>query len=120
VRVLVATDVASRGIHVEAISHVVNYSLPQDPEEFVHRIGRTGRAGAKGIAISFADEEDSYEIPRMEEYMKKTIECIYPDELLLAPVPEVYPRTVVKSERPPRRDFKRRTTSSRRPPRRSS
>jgi ATP-dependent RNA helicase RhlB len=119
VRVLVATDVASRGIHVEAISHVVNYNLPQDPEEFVHRIGRTGRAGAKGIAISFADEEDSYEIPRLEEYMKRTIECIYPDELLLAPVPEVFPRTIVKSERPPRRDYNK-GRGTRRPPRRTS
>lgn len=120
VRVLVATDVASRGLHVEAISHVVNYNLPQDPEEFVHRIGRTGRAGAKGIAISFADEEDSYEIPRMEEYMKKKIECVYPDEALLVVPPEVFPRADSKRDRPPRKDFKRRTTSSRRPPRRSS
>ncbi|KAB2921259.1 MAG: DEAD/DEAH box helicase, partial [Bacteroidetes bacterium] len=92
VRVLVATDVASRGIHVEGISHVVNYNMPQDPEEFVHRIGRTGRAGATGIAISFADEEDSYEIPRLEEYMKKKMECVYPDEALMAPAPEVFPR----------------------------
>lgn len=119
VRVLVATDVASRGIHVEAISHVVNYNLPQDPEEFVHRIGRTGRAGAKGIAISFADEEDSYEIPRLEEYMKKKIECIYPDETLLAPAPEVFPRHEVKREKTERRDFHRKR-NFRRPPRRTS
>lgn len=118
VRVLVATDVASRGLHVEAISHVVNYNMPQDPEEFVHRIGRTGRAGAKGIAISFADEEDSYELPRLEEYMKKKIECVYPDEALLTPAPEVFPRKEVKRERPVRKDFNRKNTG--RPPRRSS
>ncbi len=100
VRVLVATDVASRGLHVDAISHVINYNLPHDVEEFVHRIGRTGRAGATGIAISFADEEDSYEIPKLEEFMKRTIECIHPDETLLAPVVEIFPRKDMKRERP--------------------
>jgi ATP-dependent RNA helicase RhlB len=117
VRVLVATDVASRGLHVDAISHVINYNMPQDAEEFVHRIGRTGRAGATGIAISFADEEDSYEIPKLEEYMKKKMECIYPDELLLAPVPEVFPRQDQKRERPPRSREGQRRTGARRPPR---
>jgi len=115
-RVLVATDVASRGIHVEAISHVINYNLPQDTEEYVHRIGRTGRAGATGTSISFADEEDSYEIPKLEEYMKKKIECIYPEESLLAPVPEVFPRTDMKKEKNERRNFHRRR-NFRRPPR---
>ena len=119
VRVLVATDVASRGLHVDAISHVVNYNLPQDAEEFVHRIGRTGRAGATGIAISFADEEDSHQIPQLEEYMKRKIECIYPDESLLAPVTEVFPRTEMKKERTPRRDFNRRK-NFKRPPRKTS
>jgi ATP-dependent RNA helicase RhlB len=121
VRVLVATDVASRGLHVDAISHVINYNMPQDAEEFVHRIGRTGRAGATGIAISFADEEDSYEIPKLEEYMKRKIECIYPDEVLLAPVPEIYMRKEQKRERPPRsREGQRRTGGARRPPRKRS
>ena len=54
--VLIATDVASRGLHVPDVSHVVNYDLPQDPEDYVHRIGRTARAGASGDAISFACE----------------------------------------------------------------
>ena len=52
-RVLVATDVAARGIHVDGISHVVNYDLPQVPEDFIHRVGRTGRAGAHGTASTF-------------------------------------------------------------------
>lgn len=120
VRVLVATDVASRGLHVDAISHVINYNLPQDAEEFVHRIGRTGRAGASGIAISFADEEDSYEIPKLEEYMKRKIDCIYPDETLLAPVPEVFPRYEQKKEKTERRDSHRRSNTRRPPPRRRS
>lgn len=90
VRVLVATDVASRGIHVEAISHVINYNMPLDPEEYIHRIGRTGRAGASGVSISFADEEDSYELGKLEEYLGKKIECTFPDPSLLIPIPEMY------------------------------
>jgi ATP-dependent RNA helicase RhlB len=100
VRVLVATDVASRGLHVEAISHVINYNLPQNSEEYVHRIGRTGRAGASGISISFADEEDSYELPKLEEFLGKKVTCIYPEPHLLVPIPEIYPRrTADKSDR---------------------
>ncbi len=92
VRVLVATDVASRGLHVEGISHVVNYNLPQDVEEYVHRIGRTGRAGASGTSISFADEFDSYILPRLEEFLGKPVKCIHPDESLLTPIPEIFHR----------------------------
>jgi ATP-dependent RNA helicase RhlE len=65
-RVLVATDVAARGIHVEGISHVVNYDLPQVPEDFIHRVGRTGRAGAKGTASTFATRSERSEIGRIE------------------------------------------------------
>ena len=64
---VVATDVAGRGIHVEGISHVVNYDLPEDAEDYVHRIGRTGRAGASGIAISFVSEDDAFDLPAIEE-----------------------------------------------------
>ncbi len=88
VRVLVATDVASRGIHVEAISHVINYNMPQDVEEYVHRIGRTGRAGATGISISFADEDDSHEIQKLEEFLGKKIEFRFPEDKLLVSIPE--------------------------------
>jgi ATP-dependent RNA helicase RhlE len=65
-RVLVATDVAARGIHVEGISHVVNYDLPQVPEDFIHRVGRTGRAGARGIAATFGTRSERSEISRIE------------------------------------------------------
>jgi ATP-dependent RNA helicase RhlE len=65
-RVLVATDVAARGIHVEGISHVVNYDLPQAPEDFIHRVGRTGRAGAAGIASTFATRAERSEVARIE------------------------------------------------------
>jgi len=87
VRVLVATDVAARGIHIEGVSHVVNYKLPDNPEDYVHRIGRTGRAGANGISVSFADEDDSYELPKIEEYIGRKLECLYPKEEWLVPVP---------------------------------
>ncbi|PKL89993.1 MAG: ATP-dependent RNA helicase RhlB [Ignavibacteriae bacterium HGW-Ignavibacteriae-2] len=89
-RVLVATDVASRGIHVDAISHVINFNMPQDVEEYVHRIGRTGRAGASGISINFADEFDSHELSKLEEFLGKKIECTFPEDNLLTPIPELY------------------------------
>jgi len=65
-RVLVATDVAARGIHVDGISHVVNYDLPQVPEDFIHRVGRTGRAGAQGTATTFGTRSERGEIARIE------------------------------------------------------
>jgi len=68
-RVLVATDVAARGIHVEGISHVVNYDLPQAPEDFIHRVGRTGRAGATGTATTFATRAERSEIARIERML---------------------------------------------------
>jgi len=65
-RVLVATDIAARGIHVEGISHVVNYDLPQAPEDFIHRVGRTGRAGARGTASTFATRSERADIAHIE------------------------------------------------------
>ncbi|MBS1858246.1 MAG: DEAD/DEAH box helicase [Acidobacteria bacterium] len=65
-RVMVATDVAARGIHVEGIAHVVNYDLPQAPEDFIHRVGRTGRAGTSGTASTFATRAERVEIARIE------------------------------------------------------
>ena len=97
VRVLVATNVASRGIHVEGISHVINYNMPQYVEEYVHRIGRTGRAGATGISISFADEDDSHEINKLEEYLEKKIEMTFPEDDLLTPIPEKHRNIKPKS-----------------------
>ncbi|MDA3970973.1 MAG: DEAD/DEAH box helicase [Desulfobulbaceae bacterium] len=70
IRVLIATDVAGRGIHVDGVSHVVNYNLPYDPEDYVHRIGRTGRAGTWGTSISFACEEDAFYLPDIETFIK--------------------------------------------------
>lgn len=84
IRVLVATDVAGRGLHIDAISHVINFTLPDDPEDYVHRIGRTGRAGASGISISFATEDDAFHIPEIEALIGQKLQCIQPDANLLA------------------------------------
>ena len=83
IKVLVATDVAGRGIHVDGISHVVNYNLPEDPEDYVHRIGRTGRAGATGTSISFASEDDAFLLPDLEVLLGTPLECTHPPEDLL-------------------------------------
>ncbi|GLQ30101.1 ATP-dependent RNA helicase RhlB [Litoribrevibacter albus] len=77
IKVLVATDVAGRGIHVDDITHVVNYTLPEDPEDYVHRIGRTGRAGRTGHAISFASEDDAFVIPEIEAYVGDKLKMEY-------------------------------------------
>lgn len=71
--VLVATDVAGRGIHVDGITHVFNYNLPDDPEDYVHRIGRTGRAGSTGTAITFIDEYEAYGLMDLETYLGKKV-----------------------------------------------
>ncbi|MFW8601302.1 DEAD/DEAH box helicase [Desulfobacterota bacterium M19] len=86
-KVLVATDVAGRGIHIDGISHVFNYFLPYEPEDYVHRIGRTGRAGHHGTAISFADEEAAFYLPDIEKYIDHKLKCVYPDDELLVPPP---------------------------------
>jgi len=71
--VMVATDVAARGLHIPEVSHVINFDLPQDAEDYVHRIGRTARAGASGDAISFACEDYSFSLPDIEEYIGHSI-----------------------------------------------
>ena len=76
---VVATDVAGRGIHVEGISHVINYDLPEDAEDYVHRIGRTGRAGASGVAISFVSEDDAFDLPAIEAFLGHSIQTIQPE-----------------------------------------
>ncbi len=72
-RVLVATDIAARGIDVEGVSHVINYDLPNQPESYVHRIGRTGRAGARGQAISFCDRQERSFLRDIERLIRKAV-----------------------------------------------
>ena len=85
---LVATDVAARGLHIPEVSHVFNYDLPQDVEDYVHRIGRTARAGASGVAISFACEDYSFSLPDIEAYIKHKLPVSSSvDEVLEKPLP---------------------------------
>ena len=104
INILVATDVAARGLHIEDISHVINYDLPYEAEHYIHRIGRTGRAGAKGISISFADEMSSFFIPKIEEVLGNKIECEYPSEVLDKPLPKplkkYYSKPITKVKKP--------------------
>ena len=93
--VLIGTDVASRGLHIPDVSHVFNYDLPQDPEDYVHRIGRTARAGASGDAISFGCEDYAISLPDIETYIGRKI-----------PVQAVEADTLVEVRRPPRKPRK--------------
>lgn len=86
--ILVATDVAARGLHIPDVSHVFNYDLPQLPEDYVHRVGRTARAGASGHAISFACEDFAHVMPEIEEYIGHSIPSqAVTSELLVEPKP---------------------------------
>jgi ATP-dependent RNA helicase RhlB len=83
--ILVATDVASRGLHIDGVTHVINYDLPQDPEDYVHRIGRTARAGAGGRAISLACEEYIHSLPDIEEFIRQKIPVMpLTDEMIVS------------------------------------
>jgi len=84
--ILIATDVAARGLHVPDVSHVFNYDLPQQAEDYVHRIGRTARAGKSGDAISFACEQYAFSLPEIEEFIGHSIEVSdITDDLLVKP-----------------------------------
>ncbi len=98
VNIMVATDVAARGLHIPAVSHVINYDLPQDAEDYVHRIGRTARAGASGDALSFACDEFVFSLPEIEEYIGHKIQVMpITGDLLIEPKPPI------REKRPPRR-----------------
>jgi ATP-dependent RNA helicase RhlB len=84
--VLIGTDVASRGLHIPDVSHVFNYDLPQDPEDYVHRIGRTARAGAEGDAISLGCEDYAISLPDIEGYIGRSIPRAVMSEKLLAEI----------------------------------
>jgi len=99
--ILVATDVAARGLHIPGVSHVINYDLPQDPEDYVHRIGRTARAGAEGDAISFACETYAMTLPDIESYIGFRIPVGTMEASLLEEVEN--PRMPRREKRPPRK-----------------
>ena len=97
IRVLVATDIAARGIDIDELSHVLNYELPNIPETYVHRIGRTGRAGAHGVAISFCDWSEKTYLLDIEKLIKKQVPVIsghpYDNPNMHNKAPEVKTRT---------------------------
>jgi ATP-dependent RNA helicase RhlE len=97
--ILVATDIAARGIDVDDISHVLNYDLPMEPETYIHRIGRTARAGASGIAVSFCDHEERGLLKQIERLIRKPIDVVKPDAAF---APSVTPFRDEKPEHAPR------------------
>jgi ATP-dependent RNA helicase RhlB len=103
--ILVATDVASRGLHIEGVTHVVNYDLPQDAEDYVHRIGRTARVGAEGKAITLACEDYIYSLDAIQKFVGYELPTEFADDSLFA--------TVLPRPRTPRRSDSMR---DRRPP----
>ena len=106
--ILVATDVASRGLHIEGVTHVINYDLPQDPEDYVHRIGRTARVGAEGKALTLACEDYVYSIDAIQRFVGYELPVSFAGDDLYA---EVRPREHRPRRSDPRRD---------RPPRRGA
>ncbi len=108
-RVLVATDVAARGIHVDGIAHVVNYDLPQVSEDFIHRVGRTGRAGALGIASTFSTRAEASEIRKIEKELRVSLVRCAVEGLAVQPVSAqaASPEPREKQARGFRRSFKK-------------
>jgi len=116
-RVLVATDIAARGIHVDGISHVVNYDLPQAPEDFIHRVGRTGRAGATGTASTFATRSERADVAHIERALGAKLERrqVSPEvsrehrtaAVIVLPAPSSQPRWRVRSFGPSRKTSRR-------------
>jgi ATP-dependent RNA helicase RhlB len=104
ISLLIATDVAARGLHIPDVSHVINYDLPQDVEDYVHRIGRTARFGASGEAISFVCEDYAYSMPDIEEFIGQKIPVKAIDKELLADFikPDRRPREFRSDQRPKR------------------
>ncbi|PIP41848.1 MAG: ATP-dependent RNA helicase RhlB [Desulfobacterales bacterium CG23_combo_of_CG06-09_8_20_14_all_51_8] len=113
IRVIVATDVVARGIHIEGMDHVINFRLPHDPEDYVHRIGRTGRAGALGTSISFADDDDAFYLPDIEAFMGRKLSCIEPeDDWLILPEPLFTKKTSRPRRKPESRPDRKSAESS--------
>ena len=114
-RILVATDIAARGIDIEELSHVILFDLPEVPETYVHRIGRTGRAGLGGIAISFCDQDEKHLLRDIQKLIAKTIPVVEDHPYLLVDMPSDQtaqstepmgrsPRTAAKTARPAARN----------------
>jgi ATP-dependent RNA helicase RhlE len=108
-RVLVATDVAARGIHVDSVAHVVNFDLPQAPDDFVHRVGRTGRAGQKGSASTFSTRSERGEVKRIERECRVVLQRREVSPAILTQIAESTPKpaAVMAEARPPQQHHQR-------------
>jgi ATP-dependent RNA helicase RhlB len=116
--ILVATDVASRGLHIEGVTHVINYDLPQDAEDYVHRIGRTARAGAGGKAISLACEEYVHSLSDIEDYIRQKIPIMpLSDEMIVTGYRRRPARTMKQEAGPRKRPAPKRRHGERQQPR---
>lgn len=105
--ILVATDVASRGLHIEGVTHVINYDLPEDAEDYVHRIGRTARAGAGGKAISLACEDYVFSLPDIEEYIRQKIPVVpLTEEMIVTGYRRTRGHAEKKGAYPQRKEFR--------------
>ena len=113
ISLLIATDVAARGLHISDVSHVINYDLPQDVEDYVHRIGRTARFGASGEAISFICEDYAYSMPDIEEFIGQKIPVKAIDKELLADY--IKPERIHREFRPAQRGKRPPHNPSRKP-----
>ncbi|MDG2374979.1 MAG: helicase-related protein, partial [Woeseiaceae bacterium] len=114
--VLIGTDVASRGLHIPDVQYVINYDLPQDREDYVHRIGRTARAGAAGDAISFGCETYAITLPEIEDYIGHKIPVANYNPDILPDLVKPPPRPRKDRRGPPRR----KSGGGKPPPRRQS
>jgi ATP-dependent RNA helicase RhlE len=103
IRVLVATDIAARGIDVDGVTHVVNFELPDEPESYVHRIGRTARAGASGVALSFCDAEERASLRDIERLIRAQVPVVSDHPFVGVPAPVEAQRERGPSGRPPHR-----------------
>ena len=103
VTIMIATDVAARGLHIPDVSHIFNFDLPQDAEDYVHRIGRTARFGAKGEAISFICEEYAYSMPDIEDYINQKVPVERVTEDLLAEITKPAAKARVPRKQYPKR-----------------
>ncbi len=112
---LIATDVAARGLHIPDVSHVINYDLPQDAEDYVHRIGRTARFGAEGEAISFICEEYAYSMPDIEEFIGEKLPILDITEELQPELVKPKPRSRPRPDRRPQQRRPQHSGSQNRP-----
>ncbi|HLQ25175.1 MAG TPA: ATP-dependent RNA helicase RhlB [Acidiferrobacterales bacterium] len=115
--ILVATDVAARGLHIPEVSHVFNFDLPQDPEDYLHRIGRTARAGASGDAVSFACEQYAFSLLDIEKFIGHKIPVERMSDELLAPLQA--PTASLRGKNTSRRNQRGRTRTKTEPKRRA-